>query len=53
MVALSCTRHGFSVIEKMKNESFVTDFAKVMAMELGINEEEIINAYDVFTSDCK
>ena len=37
----------------MKNETFVTDFAKVMAMELGINESEIINAYDVYASDCK
>ena len=38
----------------MKNETFAAiDFAKVMAIELGIKEEEIINAYDVFASDCK
>lgn len=38
----------------MKNETFnANEFAKVMAMELGINESDIINAYDVFASDCK
>lgn len=37
----------------MKNETFVTDFAKVMAIEFGIEESELMNAYDVFASDCK
>lgn len=38
----------------MKNETFnASEFARVMAMELGISENEIINAYDVFASDCK
>lgn len=37
----------------MKNETFVTDFAKVMAIEFGIEESEIIRAYDAFASDCK
>lgn len=37
----------------MKNETFASEFAKVMAIEIGIEESELMNAYDVFASDCK
>ena len=36
----------------MKNETFnAGEFARIMAIEFGIEESELMNAYDVFASD--